>query len=144
MEINMSFTTFSGPVRSTNGFVEPVTYIFATDLDSNDEVAISATGNYVILSPADGGPATEATLVLPQVESGAFSLTEQPADARYNGAKGSVVNYGSVDHKLKGFGSQVISGVAEVTIADGTVVQWGGNGNQAAPWIAVSTAILAA
>ena len=26
----------------------------------------------------------------------------------------------------------------------GTVVQWGGNGNQAAPWIAISNAILAA
>ena len=139
----MSFTTFTGPVRSLNGFVEPVTYIFATDVVGG-EVNISATGNYVILSPADGGPATEATLVLPQVESGTFSLTEQPADARYNGAKGSVTNYGSVDHKLKGFGAQVISGVAEVTIADGTVVQWGGNGNQAAPWVAVSTAILAA
>ena len=139
----MSFTTFSGPVRSTNGFVEPVTYIFATDV-VDGEVNISATGNIVILSPADGGPATEATLVLPQVESGQFNLTEQPADARYNGAKGSVTNYGAVAHKLKGFGAQVISGVAEVTIAAGTVVQWGGNGNQAAPWVAVSTAILAA
>jgi hypothetical protein len=47
-------------------------------------------------------------------------------------------------HKLKGYGSQVISGVAEVTISNGTVVQWAGNGNQNAPWIAVSTAILAA
>ena len=140
----MSFTTFSGPIRSTNGFVEPVTYIFATDLDNNDEVAISATGNYVILSPADGGPATEATLVLPQVESGTFDLNNQPADPRYNGAKGSVLNYGAVDHKLKGFGAQTISGVAEVTIAGASAVQWGGNGNQAAPWSAISTAILAA
>jgi hypothetical protein len=139
----MSFTTFSGPVRSIAGFVEPVTYIFATDVVGG-EVPISATGNYIILSPADGGPATEATLVLPQVVSGGFDLNNQPADERYNGVKGSVVNYGAVDHKLKGFGAQVISGVAEVTIADGTVVQWGGNGNQAAPWIAVSTAILAA
>lgn len=143
METNMSFTTFTGPVRSLNGFVEPVTYIFATDVVGG-EVNISATGNIVILSPADGGPATEATLVLPQVESGAFNLTEQPADARYNGAKGSVVNYGAVAHKLKGYDTQVISGVAEVTLAAGTVVQWGGNGNQAAPWIAVSNAILAA
>jgi hypothetical protein len=143
METNMSFTTFSGPVRSIAGFVEPVTYIFATDVVGG-EVNISATGNYVLLSPADGGPATEATLVLPQVESGAFSLTEQPADARYNGVRGSVVNYGAVAHKLKGFGAQTISGVAEVTLAAGTVVQWGGNGNQAAPWTAVSNAILAA
>ena len=139
----MSFTTFSGPVRSIAGFVEPVTYIFATDVVGG-EVNISATGNYVLLSPADGGPATEATLVLPQVESGAFSLTEQPADARYNGVKGSVVNYGAVAHKLKGYGAQTISGVAEVTIAAASAVQWGGNGNQAAPWSAISNAILAA
>ena len=139
----MSFTTFSGPIRSIAGFVEPVTYIKATDVVEG-EVAISATGNYVILSPADGGPATEATLVLPQVESGTFDLNNQPADPRYNGAKGSVLNYGAVDHKLKGYGSQTISGVAEVTLAAGTVVQWGGNGNQSAPWIAVSNAILAA
>ena len=143
MEKFMSFTTFSGPIRSLAGFVEPVTYIFATDVVGG-EVNISATGNIVILSPADGGPATECTLVLPQVESGTFDLTQQPADARYNGAKGSVVNYGSVVHKLKGYGSQTISGVAEVTITNASVVQWGGNGNQAAPWTAVSTAILAA
>jgi len=139
----MSFTTFSGPVRSLAGFVEPVTYIFATDVVGG-EVNISATGNYVLLSPADGGPATQATLVLPQVESGAFNLTEQPADSRYDGVRGSVVNYGAVAHKLKGYGAQTISGVAEVTLAAGTVVQWGGNGNQAAPWTAISNAILAA
>jgi hypothetical protein len=139
----MSFTTFSGPVRSLAGFVEPVTYIFATDVVGG-EVNIPATGNIVILSPADGGPATEATLVLPQVVSGAFNLTQQPADARYDGAKGDVLNYGAVAHKLKGYGAQTISGVAEVTIAAGTVVQWAGNGNQAAPWTAISTAVLAA
>jgi hypothetical protein len=143
METNMSFTTFSGPVRSIAGFVEPVTYIFATDVVGG-EVNISATGNYVLLSPADGGPATEATLVLPQVESGQFNLTEQPADTRYDGAKGSVLNYGAVAHKLKGYGAQTISGVAEVTIAAASAVQWGGNGNQAAPWSAISNAILAA
>jgi hypothetical protein len=86
-------------------------------------------------------------LVLPQVESAAFSPVYgqvQPADARYNGAKGSVVNYGAVAHKLKGYGTQVVSGVAEVTIAAGNIVQWGGNGNQDAPWTAVTNAILAA
>ena len=143
----MSFTTFSGPVRSLAGFVEPVTYIFATDVDANDEVAISATGNIVILSPADGGPAAEVTFVLPQVESGAFDLPygqQQPADTRYDGAKGSILNYGAVAHKLKGYGTQPVSGAAEVTIAAGTAVQWGGNGNQAAPWSAISNAILAA
>jgi hypothetical protein len=142
----MSFTTFTGPVRSLNGFVEPVTYIFATDVVGG-EVNISATGNIVILSPADGGPASEVTFVLPQVESGAFSLAygqAQPADARYNGAKGSILNYGAVAHKLKGYGTQVVSGVAEVTIAAASAVQWGGNGNQNAPWSAISNAILVA
>lgn len=139
----MSFTTFSGPVRSIAGFVEPVTYIFATDVVGG-EVNISATGNYVLLSPADGGPAAQTTLVLPQVESGQFNLTQQPADARYDGVKGSVLNYGAVAHKLKGYGAQTISGVAEVTIAAASAVQWGGNGNQAAPWSAISNAILAA
>jgi hypothetical protein len=143
MEKTMAFTTFSGPVRSLNGFAEPVTYIFATDVVGG-EVTISASGNIVILSPADGGPAAEATLVLPEVVSGGFDLTQQPADDRYNGIQGRVTNYGAVAHKLKGFGAQTISGVAEVTVAAGTVVQWGGNGNQAAPWIAVSSAILAA
>ena len=143
----MSMTTFSGPVRSIAGFMEPVVYIFATDVPVSGEVNISATANIVILSPADGGPASEVTLVLPQVESSAFSPAygqAQPADPRYNGARGAVVNYGAVAHKLKGYGSQVISGVAEVTLAAGTIVQWGGNGNQNAPWTAVSNAILAA
>jgi hypothetical protein len=139
----MGMSTVSGPWRSLAGFMEPVTYIFATDVVGG-EVNIPAGGNIVILSPADGGPATEATLVLPQVVSGEFDLTKQPADERYNGIQGRVTNYGAVAHKLKGYDTQVISGVAEVTIAAGTVVQWGGNGNQAAPWVAVSTAILAA
>ena len=143
----MSFTTFTGPVRSLNGFVEPVTYIFATDVPVSGEVNISATGNIVILSPADGGPAAEVTFVLPQVESGAFSLAygqNQPADPRYNGAKGSILNYGAVAHKLKGYGTQVVSGAAEVTIAAASAVQWGGNGNQNAPWSAISNANLVA
>jgi hypothetical protein len=139
----MGMSTVSGPWRSLAGFMEPVLYIFATDVVGG-EVNIPAGANVVILSPADGGPATEATLVLPQVVSGAFDLNNQPADDRYNGIQGRVTNYGAVAHKLKGYGTQTISGVAEVTLAAGTVVQWGGNGNEAAPWIAVSTAILAA
>lgn len=139
----MGMSTVSGPWRSLAGFMEPVLYIFATDVVGG-EVNIPAGANVVILSAADGGPTTEATLVLPQVVSGTFDLNNQPADDRYNGIQGRVTNYGLVAHKLKGYGSQTISGVAEVTLAAGTVVQWGGNGNQAAPWIAVSTAILAA
>jgi hypothetical protein len=139
----MGMSTVSGPWRSLAGFMEPVVYIKATDVVGG-EVNIPAGANVVILSPADGGPATEATLVLPQVVSGSFDLNSQPADVNYNGIQGRATNYGAVAHKLKGYGSQTISGAAEVTIAAGTVVQWGGNGNQAAPWIAISTAILAA
>jgi len=136
----MSFTTFSGPVRSLAGFVEPVTYIFATDVDAG-AVNISATGNYIVLSAADGGPTGNVDLILPQVESGAFSLAygqNQPADARYNGAKGSVYNYGSFTVVVKGYDGQLVNGAsAGVDCATGTAVQWGGNGNQAAPWGAI-------
>ena len=140
----MAFTTFSGPVRSLAGFVEPVTYIKATDVVAG-EVSISATGNIVILSPADGGPASEAALVLPQVTSGAFTLTSQPADANYNGAKGSILNYGAVAHVLKGYGTQKVNGsTTGVVIPAGYGVQFGGNGNQAAPWAATNSVLSSA
>jgi hypothetical protein len=145
----MAFTTFSGPVRSLAGFVEPVTYIKATDVVSG-VVSVSATGNIVILSPADGGPASTITLVLPLVESGDFTLAAQPADDRYNGAKGSVLNYGAVAHVLGGYGTndststagQKVNGsTAGVVIPAGYGVQWGGNGNDAAPWAAVNSVL---
>jgi hypothetical protein len=138
----MSFTTFTGPVRSLNGFVEPVTYIFATDV-VDGEVSISATGNYIILSTADGGPASGVDLILPQVESGAFSLAygqNQPADARYNGARGSVYNYSAYASNLVGYAGQKVNGLTGgVIVAANTAVQWGGNGNQAAPWGAITS-----
>ena len=146
----MAFTTFTGPVRSLNGFVEPVTYIFATSV-VDGAVNISATGNIVILSAADGGPASTCTLVLPQVTSGAFTLANQPADANYNGAKGSVLNYdASITHVLGGYGTndststagQKVNGsTAGVVIPAGYAVQWGGNGNQAAPWAAANSVL---
>ena len=136
----MAFTTFSGPVRSLGGFVEPVTYIFASDV-VDGAVNISATGNYILLSPADGGPSGGINLILPQVTSGAFTLTSQPADANYNGAQGSVYNYSGYGSVLKGYNGQKVNGVAGgVVVADGHAVQWGGNGNQAAPWGAITTA----
>ena len=135
----MAYTTFSGPVRSLAGFAEPVTYIFATD---GATVNIPAGGNVVILSPADGGPATEVTLVLPLVTSGEFSLDNQPADANYNGIKGSVLNYGAVAHVLAGTSGQKVNGSATgVVIPAGYVTQWGGNGNQAAPWAAANSVL---
>lgn len=135
----MAFTTFSGPVRSLNGFATPVTYIKASDGAS---INITASGNYVILSPADGGPAAEVTLVLPKVTSGQFDLNNQPADQNYNGVQGSVLNYGAVAHVLKGNGTQPVNGSATgVVIPAGYAVQWGGNGNQAAPWAAVDSVL---
>lgn len=137
----MAFTTFSGPVRSLAGFVEPVTYIFATDV-VDSEVNISATGNYVILSAADGGPASGCDLILPEVTSGAFSLDAQPADDRYNGARGSVYNYNSNSFVLKGYNGQKVNGATGgVDVTTGYAVQWGGNGNQAAPWGAIQSAL---
>ena len=134
-------THFSGPIFSTNGFAEPVTYVFATDVVAG-VVNISATGNYVLLAPADGGPASEITLVLPLVTSGAFDLTQQPADTNYNGAKGSVLNYGAVAHVLAGNSSQLVNSSASgVVIPAGYSVQWGGNGNQASPWAAVNSVL---
>jgi hypothetical protein len=146
----MAFTTFSGPVRSLAGFVEPVTYIKATDVVSG-AVNISATGNIVILSAADGGPASTCTLVLPQVVSGTFTLADQPADERYNGAKGTILNYdASITHVLGGFGTndststagQKVNGsTAGVVIPAATGVSFGGNGNQGAPWAATNSAL---
>ena len=137
----MSRTTFSGPVKSNAGFMTQPIYVFATDVDGG-EVQIQATGTYIILSAADGGPAAEVDFVLPQVVSGTFSLSQQPADERYNGAQGTIINYGAVAHVLKGFGTQPVNGDADgVVVPAAHVVQWGGNGNQAAPWVAAEMAL---
>jgi hypothetical protein len=132
----MARTTFSGPVKANNGFMTQPRYVFATDV-VDGEVQIEATGTYIILSAADGGPATLVDFVLPQVVSGAFDLTQQPADERYNGSQGTLINYGAVAHTLKGFGTQPVNGdPLGVIVPAASIVQWGGNGNQAAPWIA--------
>jgi hypothetical protein len=137
----MARTTFSGPVKSNAGFMTQPRYIFATDV-VNGEVKIEATGTYIILSPADGGPTTETAFVLPEVVSGQFDLNSQPADERYNGAQGTLINYGGEDHVLKGFGTQPVNGDADgVVVPNGYVVQWGGNGNAAAPWVAAEMAL---
>ena len=132
----MSMTTFSGPVRSIGGFMGATTsYVIGAGVTAAD---ISATGSYVILSSTNGGPTGAVTLTLPQVESGSFSTTSQPADQRYDGAQGAVFNEGAVTGTLKGYGSQPINGsVTGVEIPPGSIVQWGGNGNQAAPWVAI-------
>lgn len=137
----MARSTFSGPVMSQAGFMTEPRYIFATDVIAG-QVQIEATGTYIILSAADGGPSSETKFVLPEVVSGSFSLSSQPADQRYNGAQGTLINYGAQAHVLKGFGTQPVNGDADgVVVPAAHVVQWGGNGNQAAPWVAAEMAL---
>jgi hypothetical protein len=136
----MAKTSFSGPVNSLNGFMQPVNYITSASVSP---INIEAGASYVILATAQGGPAAAVTLVLPQVVSGTFSLTEQPADQRYNGIRGQIYNQDAVlTHILKGFGTQPVNeNAAGVEVDPGKVVQWVGNGNQSAPWLAVENSL---
>ena len=135
----MAYTTFSGPVRSNGGFASPVEYILGA---STTLVNIEAGKTYVIIAENQGGPTAACTLVLPQVVSGAFTPTSQPADQRYNGIEGKVFNQSTtLTHVLDGYGSQTINGLASVNIDPTKVVHWSGNGNQAAPWIAIESSL---
>jgi hypothetical protein len=135
----MAYTTFSGPVRSNGGFATPVEYILGA---STTTVNIEAGKTYVIIAEDQGGPTAPCTLVLPEVVSGTFSPTSQPADQRYNGIEGKVFNQSTtLTHVLDGFGSQTINGLASVNIDPAKVVQWSGNGNQSAPWIAIESSL---
>jgi hypothetical protein len=103
----MAYTTFSGPVRSTNGFATPVQYITSAD---TSPINIEAGANYVILATAQGGPASAVTLVLPEVTSGTFAVGYYPSDSNYDGIQGSVYNQDpTLVHKLKGFGTQPVN-----------------------------------
>jgi hypothetical protein len=136
----MAKTTFSGPVNSTAGYMQPVEYITSA---SGTTINIAAGGSYVILAAAQGGPSGVVTLVLPQVTSGTFLPGQYPADERYNGIRGQVYNQStSLVHILKGFGTQPVNENATgVNVAVDSVVQWVGNGNQDAPWLAVANAL---
>jgi hypothetical protein len=135
----MAYTTFSGPVRSNGGFASPVEYILGA---STTTVNIEAGKTYVIISETQGGPTGACTLVLPQVVSGTFSPTAQPADQRYNGIEGKVFNQSAtLTHVLDGYSGQTINGLTSVNIDPLKVVQWSGNGNQAAPWIAIESSL---
>ena len=74
----MAKTSFSGPVNSLAGFMQPVAYITSAD---TSPISIQAGVSYVILATAQGGPASAVTLVLPQVTSGTFAVGSYPADA---------------------------------------------------------------
>lgn len=138
----MSFTTFSGPVRSLNGFAQPIQYITSA---SGSTVDIDAGAQVVILSPADGGPAATINLRLPLVQTtngGIFTIAN--ADPRYTGVRGSILNYGAVAHHLIGTSSQPVNeNAAGAVIAAGTAVQYACNGNPAAPWAAVESSLCA-
>jgi hypothetical protein len=142
----MAISTASGPWRSLTGFITPITYVFATDIVAGEYQILDAGAEILVLSPADGGPASAVDFILPNVETndGNTWVGPQSAKPELNGIKGSITNYGAVAHVLKGYGTQPVSGVAQVTIAAGAIVQWGGNGNPNSPWIAISNAILAA
>ena len=135
----MAKTTFSGPVNSLAGFMQPVQYILGA---STTTVNIEAGATYVIIAEGQGGPTGACTLVLPQVVSGTFEPTAQPADERFNGIRGQVFNQSTtLTHVLDGFSGQTINGLASVAIEPTKVVQWTGNGNQSAPWIAIESSL---
>jgi hypothetical protein len=112
---------------------------------STTSVNIEAGKTYVIIAEDQGGPTAACTLVLPQVVSSAFSPAfgnDQPADQRYNGIEGKVFNQSTtLTHVLDGYASQTINGLASVNIDPAKVVQWSGNGNQSAPWIAIESSL---
>jgi hypothetical protein len=136
----MAKTTFSGPVNSLGGFMQPVNYITSAD---TSPINIDAGSTYVILATAQGGPAAAVTLVLPEVTSGTFLPGQYPADQRYNGIRGQVFNQDdTLVHILKGFGTQPVNeNVAGANVATESVVQWSGNGNQSAPWLAITSSL---
>ena len=143
----MALTTFSGPVRSLAGSITPITYVSATDVVAGNYQIQDAGAEILVLSPADGGPASAVNFILPEVTTinGGAWVGPQSAQPQFNGIRGSITNYGAVAHVLKGTGTQPVSGnPAGVTLAAGHIVQWGGNGNPNAPWIAISNAVLAA
>ena len=144
----MAMSNWSGPINSENGFITPITYIYAADIVAGEYQIRDPGARILILSQADGGPTGNVDFILPNVTlpDGVTTFTG-PNSARpeLNGIQGSITNYGADrTYKLKGYNGQLVSGVAEVTIGTGTVVQWAGNGNPNAPWLAISNNILAA
>jgi hypothetical protein len=134
----MAKSTFSGPVNSLAGFMQPVAYITSAD---TSPISIQAGVSYVILDASQGGPGSAVTLVLPEVTSGTFLPGQYPADANFNGIRGQVYNQSNdTTHILKGFGTQPVNeNAAGVQIGQGKVIQWVGNGNQSAPWLAITS-----
>ena len=137
----MAKTTFSGPVFSNAGFGTPIRYITAADPATVD---IEPGSQVVILSVADGGPAS-VTLRLPKVfttDGQAFNIAN--ADPRFAGVRGYILNYGAAEHTLVGTDGQPVNGSATgVKIDNNTAVQYAGNGNPTAAWAAVESPLCA-
>ena len=123
----MAYTTFSGPVRSLNGFATPVEPIAAATALTSATIG----GDYVILASTDGGPSAPITITLPQVVG-----TSTNPDATYNGIRGGLFNASTtLTHVIDGFGSQTVNGAASVNVPPLHFAEWIGNGNQNAPWL---------
>lgn len=144
----MAMSNWSGPINSENGFITPITYVYATDIVNGEFYIPSPGAKVLILSQADGGPTGAVDFILPNVTlpDGVPAFTgPNTARPELNGIQGSITNYGADrTYTLKGYNGQLVSGQASVTIGTGTVVQWGGNGNPNAPWLAISNNILVA
>ena len=143
----MAISTASGPWRSNTGFIVPITYVFAADIVNGEYFIKDPGARILILSQADGGPTGAVDFILPEVTLPQYvTAWTGPNTARpeLNGIEGSITNYdGVLTHMLLGFNGQPVSGnPAGVTIGAADVVQWAGNGNPNAPWLAISTAII--
>ena len=132
----MAYTTFSGPVRSLNGFATPVEPIAAATALTSATIG----GDYVILASTDGGPSAPITITLPQVVG-----TSTNPDATYNGIRGGLFNASTtLTHVIDGFGSQTVNGAASVNVPPLHFAEWIGNGNQNAPWLCRISPLVAA
>ena len=144
----MGLSTASGPWRSLGGFITPVVYVRATDVVAGEWQIPYAGANVVILSEDAGGPTGNVDFILPEVvtaDGEPYNLMGTNGSPLFNGVQGSITNYAADrTYTLKGANGQLVSGVADVTIATGAVVQWASAGNPDLAWIAISNAILAA
>jgi hypothetical protein len=86
----MALSTASGPWRSLTGYIVPITYVYATDIVGGEYQILDAGARILILSPADGGPATQVTFVLPNVttNNGGAWVGPQSAQPQLNGIEG--------------------------------------------------------
>jgi len=125
--IQMSKTTFSGPVQSNNGYMTPVLPIAA----ATTLTQATAGGNYVILSEVDGGPDAPIAVTLPTVVG-----TSVNPDPRFNGLRGNLFNADTaLTHTLNAAAGQTVNGAASVNVPPLHFAEWVGNGNENAAWL---------